>query len=153
MSFQFNPSLPISPEISGFKKTTTLKDRIHCVCLVIDCSTADVLPEKMLEKIKAIQSKIHVRGMVAFTALYRFRDGTVDIVFDRTFRSDVGCTSDFQRWSYLFSDIWIVHSSMSVYQENTSFMPKIEQMGFPSLTFNRTCNCCQSILTVHSLCN
>lgn len=61
--YHFNPSLPISSEIQGFKKNTTLKDRIHCVCIVIDGSTAGVLPEKMLEKIKAIQSKIHIRGI------------------------------------------------------------------------------------------
>ena len=60
--FQFNPSLPISSEITGFKKNTTLKDRIHCVCIVIDGSSAGALPEKMLEKIKSMQPKIHVRG-------------------------------------------------------------------------------------------
>lgn len=59
--YQFNPSLPISQEIAGFKKNPTLKDRIHCVCIVIDGSTAGVLPEKLLEKIKAIQTKMNVR--------------------------------------------------------------------------------------------
>ena len=59
--FQFNPSAPISADIQGFKKNTSLKDRIHCVCIVIDGSTADILPEKMLEKIKAIQAKMHLR--------------------------------------------------------------------------------------------
>ena len=60
--FQFNPSVPISPEIPGFKKSTSLREKIHCVCLVIDGSTGGVLPEKMLEKIKSIQAKIHIRG-------------------------------------------------------------------------------------------
>lgn len=59
--YQFNPSVPISQEIAGFKKNPTLKDRIHCVCIVIDGSTAGVLPEKLLEKIKAIQTKMNVR--------------------------------------------------------------------------------------------
>lgn len=61
--YQFNPSVPISPEIPGFKKNTTLDDRMHCVCIVIDGSTAGVLPEKMLEKIKAIQAKVRQRGV------------------------------------------------------------------------------------------
>lgn len=61
--YQFNPSVPISPEIPGFKKNTTLNDRIHCVCIVVDGSTVGVLPEKMLEKIKAIQAKIRQRGV------------------------------------------------------------------------------------------
>ena len=72
---QFNPSLPISAEISGFKKNTTLKDKVHCVCIVIDGSTAGVLPEKMLEKIKAIQAKIHVRG----TGFLSFTDLTLEL--------------------------------------------------------------------------
>lgn len=61
--YQFNPSVPVSPEIPGFKINTTLKDRIHCVCIVVDGSTVGVLPEKMLEKIKAIQAKIRQRGI------------------------------------------------------------------------------------------
>ena len=65
ISFQFNPSVPISPEIPGFKKNTTLNDGIHCVCIVVDGSTVGVLPEKMLEKIKAIQAKIRQRGNFA----------------------------------------------------------------------------------------
>lgn len=59
--YLFNPSAPISPEIPGFKKNTTLKDKIHCVCIVIDGSTAGILPEKMLEKIKGMQAKMHFR--------------------------------------------------------------------------------------------
>ena len=65
--FQFNPSVPISPEIAGFKKNTTLKDRVHCVCIVIDGSTAGVLPEKMLEKIKAIQAKMNLISNVSYS--------------------------------------------------------------------------------------
>ena len=60
--FQFNPSVPIGPEIPGFKKKTTLKDKVHCVCIVIDGSTGGVLPDKIVEQIKSIQSKINMRG-------------------------------------------------------------------------------------------
>ena len=59
---QFNPSVPITPEMPGFKKNTELGDRMHCVCIVVDGSTVGVLPEKMLEKIKAILAKIRQRG-------------------------------------------------------------------------------------------
>ena len=48
--------------IPGFKKNTQLKDQIHCVCIVIDGSTAGVLPDKLLEKIKAIQTKVHQKS-------------------------------------------------------------------------------------------
>ena len=61
-NFQFNPSVPISSDIPGFKKNTQLKDQIHCVCIVIDGSTAGVLPDKLLEKIKAIQMKVHQKS-------------------------------------------------------------------------------------------
>ena len=54
--------MQISPEIPGFKKSPTLSDRIHCVAIVVDGSTVGVLPEKVLEKIKAIQAKIRSRG-------------------------------------------------------------------------------------------
>ena len=60
--FQFNPTVPISTEIPGFERNTTLKDRIHCVCFVIDGSTAGVLSEKILQCIKEIQRKIYLKG-------------------------------------------------------------------------------------------
>lgn len=61
--YDFNPSVPISPQILGFKKSPSLKDKIHCVCFVIDGSTAGVLPESILERIKAIQSNIYRKGV------------------------------------------------------------------------------------------
>ena len=64
--FQFNPSVSINPDIHGFKRTPTLDDKIHCVCFVIDGSTVNVLSEKMLERIKAIKSKIHQKGKACF---------------------------------------------------------------------------------------
>ncbi|XP_053403855.1 interferon-induced protein 44-like [Mercenaria mercenaria] len=61
--YQFNPSTPISPEISGFISKPTLNDKIHCVCFIIDGSTATVMSEKMLEKIKALQTKVRQKGL------------------------------------------------------------------------------------------
>ncbi|XP_053403864.1 interferon-induced protein 44-like [Mercenaria mercenaria] len=56
--YQFNPSKPISPDVSGFVSTPTMDDKIHCVCFVIDGSTVTVMSEKMLEKIKSLQTKV-----------------------------------------------------------------------------------------------
>lgn len=61
--YQFNPSTPISPDIPGFISTPTLNEKIHCVCFVVDGSTAAVLPEKMLDKIKALQMKVRQKGV------------------------------------------------------------------------------------------
>ncbi|XP_053392905.1 interferon-induced protein 44-like [Mercenaria mercenaria] len=61
--YQFNPSTPISPDISGFNSKPTLNDKIHCVCFIIDGSTATVMSEKMLEKIKSLQSKVRQKGL------------------------------------------------------------------------------------------
>ncbi|XP_045177429.2 interferon-induced protein 44-like [Mercenaria mercenaria] len=61
--YQFNPSTPISPDISGFISKPTLNDKIHCVCFIIDGSTATVMSEKMLEKIKSLQTKVRQKGL------------------------------------------------------------------------------------------
>ena len=41
-----------------------MTDRIHCVCMIIDGSTATVLPDTMLEKIKSIQSAVRDAGKI-----------------------------------------------------------------------------------------
>ncbi|CAC5404512.1 Interferon-induced protein 44-like [Mytilus coruscus] len=61
---QFNPSLPISPELHGFITSPQLSDKIHCVAFVMDSSTVDVLPEKVLERIKSLQTRLNQKGMV-----------------------------------------------------------------------------------------
>ncbi|VDI11098.1 Hypothetical predicted protein [Mytilus galloprovincialis] len=60
---QFNPSLPISPEIPGFITSPQLSDKIHCVAFVMDSSTVDVLPEKVLERIKSLQTRLNQKGV------------------------------------------------------------------------------------------
>ncbi|KAK3577661.1 hypothetical protein CHS0354_000088 [Potamilus streckersoni] len=57
--YQFNPSVPFSMEAPGYIKASSVKDMIHCIAFVLDGSTFDVLPEKMLEKMKAIQAKMN----------------------------------------------------------------------------------------------
>ncbi|XP_060577917.1 interferon-induced protein 44-like [Ruditapes philippinarum] len=61
--YQFNPSTPISPDTTGFVASPTLNHKIHCVCFIIDGSTASVMSEKMLEKIKALQSTVRQKGL------------------------------------------------------------------------------------------
>jgi len=62
--FQFNPSVPISPDTHGFIGSPQLTDKIHCVAFVIDCSTVDVIPEKVLERIKSLQTRLNQKGML-----------------------------------------------------------------------------------------
>ena len=53
---------PVRPR---FSHPVPLKDKIHCVCMLIDGSTASVLPNKMLEKIKAIKGLVSDEGNLA----------------------------------------------------------------------------------------
>ncbi|XP_069123056.1 interferon-induced protein 44-like isoform X2 [Argopecten irradians] len=59
----FNPAVPLSPDALGFVKKPTLSDKIHCVAFVVDGSTVDVSPEKVLERIKAMQIRMNQRGI------------------------------------------------------------------------------------------
>ncbi|CAC5368437.1 unnamed protein product [Mytilus coruscus] len=61
--FQFNPSVPVTPDITGFVATPQLADKIHCVVFVIDGSTVDVMPEKVIEKMKGFQIHMNQRGI------------------------------------------------------------------------------------------
>lgn len=51
---------PVRPR---FSHPVPLKDKIHCVCMLIDGSTASVLPNKMTEKIKAIKGLVSDEGI------------------------------------------------------------------------------------------
>ncbi|XP_033754629.1 interferon-induced protein 44-like isoform X2 [Pecten maximus] len=61
--YKFNPSVPLTPDVTGFVKNPTLSERMHCVVFVIDASTVDVMPKKVMESIKAIQTRINQRGI------------------------------------------------------------------------------------------
>ncbi|KAK3577662.1 hypothetical protein CHS0354_000090 [Potamilus streckersoni] len=61
--YQFNPSVPFSRETPGYIKTPSVKDMIHCIAFVLDGSTVDVLQEKTLERMKAMQIKINQIGV------------------------------------------------------------------------------------------
>lgn len=61
--YQFNPIAPFSEEMPGFIHNPKLHEKMHCVVFVIDGSSVDVMPEKTLEKIKEIQSRIYQKGI------------------------------------------------------------------------------------------
>ncbi|KAK3105955.1 hypothetical protein FSP39_009431 [Pinctada imbricata] len=60
--YMFNPSVPVSSEVAGFVSCPKLKDRIHVVAFVVDASTVDVMPEKVLERMKSLQVRMNQRG-------------------------------------------------------------------------------------------
>ncbi|XP_071162518.1 interferon-induced protein 44-like [Mytilus edulis] len=61
--FQFNPSAPVTPDTAGFVAKPQFADKIHCVVFVIDGSTVDVMPEKVIEKMKGFQIHMNQRGI------------------------------------------------------------------------------------------
>eukprot|EP00105_Crassostrea_gigas_P030109 XP_011452310.1 PREDICTED: interferon-induced protein 44-like [Crassostrea gigas] len=61
--YQFNPSAPFTTETFGFIRNPRLGDRIHCVAFVVDGSTIDVIPEKILKQLKAMQSQMNKRNI------------------------------------------------------------------------------------------
>ncbi|XP_033728204.1 interferon-induced protein 44-like [Pecten maximus] len=61
--YNFNPAIPLSPDAEGFVKTPAFSDKIHCVAFVIDASTIDVIPEKVWERIKAMQPRMNYKGI------------------------------------------------------------------------------------------
>lgn len=54
--------MPVTSDITGFVTTPQLADKIHCVVFVIDGSTVDVMPEKVIEKMKGFQIHMNQRG-------------------------------------------------------------------------------------------
>ncbi|XP_033754699.1 interferon-induced protein 44-like [Pecten maximus] len=61
--YKFNPAVPLSPDALGFVKSPMLTDKIHCVAFVVDGSTVDVIPEKVMERVKAMQVRMNQRGI------------------------------------------------------------------------------------------
>ncbi|CAG2189890.1 unnamed protein product [Mytilus edulis] len=86
---QFNPSLPISPEIPGFITSPQLSDKIHCVAFVMDSSTVDVLPEKVLERIKSLQTRLNQKGSALDQSRQSMSYNDRGICFWRVFYSPI----------------------------------------------------------------
>ncbi|XP_033754641.1 interferon-induced protein 44-like [Pecten maximus] len=79
--YKFNPSVPLTPDAMGFVKIPSLSDRMHCVVYVMDASTVDVIPEKVMERIKSMQTRINQRGIpqaVLLTNIDRICEPTSD---------------------------------------------------------------------------
>ncbi|XP_078341057.1 interferon-induced protein 44-like [Crassostrea virginica] len=56
--YQFNPTSAMTPDSLGFIQNPKLGDVIHCVAFVVDGSTVDVMSQKILKQIKALQTRI-----------------------------------------------------------------------------------------------
>ncbi|XP_069123067.1 interferon-induced protein 44-like isoform X2 [Argopecten irradians] len=61
--YKFNPSMPLAPGNRGYVKYPKLSDKIHCVAFVVDGSTVDIVPEKVLEMIKNMQMRMNEKGI------------------------------------------------------------------------------------------
>jgi len=55
--------VPVTSDTAGLVASPQLSDQIHCVVFVIDGSTVDVMPEKVIENIKTLQSRMNQKGM------------------------------------------------------------------------------------------
>ncbi|XP_039667074.1 interferon-induced protein 44-like isoform X6 [Perca fluviatilis] len=62
-SYQFNPSAPLHPEASGYRKSPELKDEIHCVVYVTDACKVSIMPTKLELKLEAIRRKVNSMGI------------------------------------------------------------------------------------------
>lgn len=61
--YRFNPLVPFESDTPGYIKNPDLKDKIHCVAFVIDGSTVDVMPDKVLKHMKDLQARMNHRGL------------------------------------------------------------------------------------------
>ncbi|XP_053391224.1 interferon-induced protein 44-like [Mercenaria mercenaria] len=61
--YQFNPAAPISQETDGFIAKPTLEDKVHCVVFVLDSTTLEVTPTKIIQKMKSFQTLMNQKGI------------------------------------------------------------------------------------------
>ncbi|XP_028250669.1 interferon-induced protein 44-like [Parambassis ranga] len=61
--YQFSTCGSILEDSPGYKKHTTLNDRIHCVVYVVDTCKVSLLTQKMLDKFAAIRKKTIQMGI------------------------------------------------------------------------------------------
>ncbi|XP_052212600.1 interferon-induced protein 44-like isoform X2 [Dreissena polymorpha] len=61
--YEFNPALPISSETHGFVHQPSFSDKIHCVVFVVDSSSIEDIPPKLVEKIISVQEIINHKGI------------------------------------------------------------------------------------------
>lgn len=61
--YQFNPAAPLHSETLGYRKSPSVKDKIHCVAYVIDACKVSIMPTKLEEKLEAIRRKVNLLGI------------------------------------------------------------------------------------------
>ncbi|XP_041647634.1 interferon-induced protein 44-like [Cheilinus undulatus] len=61
--YQFNPSAPLHLDAHGYRESSGLEDKIHCVAYVIDACKVSIMPSKLEEKMNAIRKKINSLGV------------------------------------------------------------------------------------------
>jgi hypothetical protein len=69
---QFNPGAPISADHDGYISKPTLEDKVHCAVFVLDSTTLDVLPAKILQKMKSFQTLMKKKGIIFATGINDF---------------------------------------------------------------------------------
>ncbi|XP_078309375.1 interferon-induced protein 44-like [Crassostrea virginica] len=90
---QFNPMVRFTPKTPGYIKNPELENKIHCVAFVIDGSTADVMPDNILQKIKDLQISLNQRGLPQIVLLTKLDKICPDVNDDvtNTFTSSGVC--------------------------------------------------------------
>ncbi|XP_008404805.1 interferon-induced protein 44-like [Poecilia reticulata] len=67
--YQFNPSEPLHPDASGYRKTPDLKEKIHCVSYILDATKVCIMPANLAEKLEAIRKKANLLGVPQLVVL------------------------------------------------------------------------------------
>ncbi|XP_041646398.1 interferon-induced protein 44-like [Cheilinus undulatus] len=61
--YQFNPTAPLQMDSHGYRESSRLEDKIHCVAYVVDACKVSIMPSKLEEKMNAIRRKINLIGV------------------------------------------------------------------------------------------
>ncbi|XP_062611391.1 interferon-induced protein 44-like, partial [Saccostrea cucullata] len=80
--YQFNPMVPMSSDSPKFINDPNLQDKIHCVAIVVDGSTIDVMPEKVRKQIKDLQIILNQRNMPQVVLLTKLDNICPDVEED-----------------------------------------------------------------------
>ncbi|XP_044288463.1 interferon-induced protein 44-like isoform X2 [Varanus komodoensis] len=67
--YQFNPCAVIQPNAPGYVRNPSLKDQIHCVVLIIDGSTVEILSDKMEQKLRQIRKETKILDIPVLAVL------------------------------------------------------------------------------------
>ncbi|XP_051233351.1 interferon-induced protein 44-like isoform X4 [Dicentrarchus labrax] len=73
-TYQFNPSAPLHSEAHGYRKSPSLKDKIHCVAYIIDACKVSIMPPKLEEKLDAIRRKVNLMGIPQLVLMTKVDD-------------------------------------------------------------------------------